>query len=132
MWIVFIYKCEQNRPKILLTKKGNSYSPVVLKAAAGNFKGVESKFTRQTGIKRDNCYPERFFESTHSFSINNEEIWTTSVRLRDKASPKMARTEWFQKKKVFSIFRVGTLFGDAFRKEFQADGYWECLDTSQQ
>jgi hypothetical protein len=138
MWIVFIYRCLGNFPNLLLFKKGREFQPMILKdIGRGGFGSAARLFTSMTDIKRKDCFPERFFESAHSFYalIGKEkvDVWTTSIRILDNCDVSFLknsnRQKWFLKEEVANKLRINKIFTKAFNEEFGKSEFWECLDT---
>jgi len=139
-WAVFVYKCFDNSPKILLFEQNNNnkFTPVVLEnIKPREFEKAKGLFTKVTGIKKGNCFPSRFFENSRSFSFQKGEkkliVSTTSVRLLNEIDLEnfvfLKKGEWILKEEAFGKLKYDKLYFRALKDEFGEDLFWECLDT---
>lgn len=138
-WFVFIYKCFNNNPRIFLLSRHSRFSPVALKGIKPReFEMAKSQFVRMTGITEEDCFPNRFFESSHSFSCQKGAeklvVSATSIRLLGEVSLEnmsdKLKGEWFSKEEVLEKLQYDKKYFRAFKNEFRKDTFWEGLDTT--
>jgi len=137
-FIIFIYRCFKNHPKIiLLNEEGNLVPVSLIDKKPFDFEKAKELFIKTTGVKQENCFPSRFFEYFHRFSFEKKKIkyvvFTTSVRLLDEYKEDkndfFRKGRWFSKEETFKVLGTNKLYRRAFLKEFSQDTFWECLDT---
>lgn len=137
-WVVFVYKCFDNSPKILLKEQNNKFTSVILEnVKPREFEKAKELFTKVTGVKKENCFPSRFFEYSHDFSFQKGEqkliVSTTSVRLLNEINLEnfvfFKTGKWIPKEDAFEKFKYDKLYFRALKNEFKENIFWECLDT---
>lgn len=137
-WAVFVYKCFDNSPKILLKEQNNKFAPVILEnIKPREFEKAKGLFTKVTGIEKKNCFQSRFFEYLHDFSFQKGEqkliVSTTSVRLLNGIDSEnfvfLKKGKWIPKEEAFEKLKYDKLYFRSLKNEFKEDIFWECLDT---
>ncbi len=136
--IVFVYKCINKKPFIYLFKNKSGYRTFSFQYQ--NLDEAIKKFSQITGIIKENCYPNRFFESFHSITVQKEKIKykikTTSVRLIDDYQPYSSffeNAELLPIDQAYEKLKSWKDFSRSFKKEFLSNNtFWHCLDTNNQ